>query len=102
MEDNNAAKLDHVFNSKVALIYLTDASDAFAGGIAVRDPKIENFNGRLFVTGVVPTGLHDWSSGQRIGVAFEQIAHFLEFENEQEFMEKSAFALPDRGTTLPT
>jgi len=102
LEDNSAVSVDNVFVGKVVLIYLTDASDDFAGGIAIRDPRIENFNGLLFVTGVVPTGYHDWSSGQRIGVAFDQIAHFLEFEDEQEFMEKSAFAFQGPGTGPPT
>jgi hypothetical protein len=94
--------VDPVFIGKVALVYLTDAPEEFAGGLAIKDPVVENLNGRLFVTGVVPEGLQDWSSGQRIGVAFEQVAHFLEFESEQEFIEKSTFAFQDRTSTLPT
>ena len=45
--------------------------------------------------GFVPSGFYDWSSGQRIGVAFDQVAHFVEFENEKEFFEKVALSRQD-------
>ncbi len=80
-----------MFRGKIVLLYLINAPQEFRGGIAIHDPVVEEINGRFFVSGTVPNGLDDWSSGQRIGVAFDQIAHFLEFETEREFIEKSSF-----------
>lgn len=78
------------FKEKVVLLYLINDSPDFGGGIAICDPKIEEANGRVFVVGTVPVMLSDWSSGQKAGVAFDQIAHFVAFASEQEFVERSA------------
>lgn len=78
------------FTGEVILIYLVNAPVEFQGGVAIRDPKMEETNGRVFVVGNVPKMLNDWSAGQRIGVAFDQVAHFLEFFTEKEFIERSA------------
>ena len=78
------------FRGKVVLIYLLNAPEDFRAGLAISDPRIEEVNGRLFVIGTVPELLNDWSSGQRVGVAFDQIAHFLEFSSEQEFIDRSS------------
>ena len=43
-----------------------------------------------FVVGTVPSIDKDWSSGLKTGVFLDQVAHFLEFKDENEFMERSA------------
>ncbi len=80
-----------LFKGKVVLIYMMNAAPEFSGGIAICDPVLEECNGRSFVVGTVPSMFDDWSSGQTVGVALDQIAHYLEFESEQEFIEKSSF-----------
>jgi hypothetical protein len=82
---------------KVVLIYLANPPEEFAGGIAVGDPQVVELEGRKFVAGKSPEGLNDWVSGLRISVAFDQIAHLIEFDSEEEFMERSEQALAGFG-----
>jgi len=44
------------------------------------------------VVGRVPSDPNDWSSGLPVGVALNQIAHYLVFSNEEEFLKKSEMA----------
>ena len=83
---------DQILHGKVILVYLINPPEDFAGGIAIRDPEIKEFCGRDFLSGVVPSSMYDWSSGQRIGVAFDQIASFLEFKDDEEFFEKTSLS----------
>lgn len=76
------------FNGKVLLVYLIRSPEAFAGGIVVGKPQIEELWGHTFLTGIV-SGVHDWSRGSRIAIRFDQIGHFVEFESEQEFVQRS-------------
>jgi hypothetical protein len=82
---------------KVVLIYLVNPPEEFAGGIAVGDPEVVEKEGRKFVAGISPEGLNDWVSGLRISVAFDQVAHFIEFDSEEEFLERSEQAMAGYG-----
>jgi len=82
---------NRLFRGKVVLVYMMNAAPEFSGGIAICDPVLEDNNGRCFVVGTVPNMFDDWSSGQTVGVALDQIAHYLEFSSEQEFIDKSSF-----------
>lgn len=83
---------------KVVLIYLINPPEEFAGGIAVSDPEVVEKEGRKFVAGISPEGLNDWVSGLRISVAYDQIAHLIEFDSEEEFLERSEQALAGYGS----
>lgn len=78
------------FGGKVVVLYLIDASPDFEGGVPILDPMLKEMNGRYFVVGIAPSMVDDWSSGQTVGVAVDQIAHFIAFTSEQEFLEWSA------------
>ena len=78
------------FRGKVLIVYLINPPDAFSGGIAVADPCLEERRGRIFVVGKVPASPDDWSSGLRIGIGFDQVAHFLEFTDVDEYVEKTS------------
>jgi hypothetical protein len=80
-----------LFKGKVVLVYMINAAPEFSGGIAICDPVLEDSNGRTFIVGTVPGMFDDWTSGQTVGVALDQVAHYLEFPSEQEFIEKSSF-----------
>ena len=80
---------NNIFKGKVILAYLINPSDEFAGGLAISDPRIEETLGRYFVVGKIPENFSDWTSGLRISVAFDQIAHYIEFEDENDFVEKA-------------
>jgi hypothetical protein len=96
MEKSNGATTVSPFKGKVVLVYLMQSHDAFSGGIAVKDPKIEQLQGLTFLRGNVPDG-YDWTSGLSISIRFDQIAHFIEFRTEQEFAEKSSIAMDSSG-----
>lgn len=85
------------FKGRVILVYLKHGTEDIAGGIAISDPKIRNINDRLFVCGMTPAGIFDWTAGQRVGVALDEILHFVEFDNEQDFFEKSTLAFDGNG-----
>lgn len=90
-----------MFEGKVVLVYLIDAPDAFAAGIAILNPQVQDHFDRKFITGTVPEDPDDWTSGLRISVASDQIAHFLDFSDEKEFSEISASASPRiRGSSV--
>lgn len=78
-----------MFKGKVVLVYLVNPPEEFAGGIAIADPQIVEAEKKKFVTGTVPETSDDWTSGLRVSVAFDQIAHFIEFADEDEFFSKS-------------
>ncbi len=96
MEKSIEATNAKPFKGKVALVYLIQSHDAFSGGIAVKDPKIEELQGLTFLTGIVPDGF-DWTGGLAVSIRFDQIAHFVEFRTEQEFAEKSSIAMESSG-----
>ncbi len=83
---------ENIFGGKVVLFYLTDPHESFAGGIPVLDPAIDEKLGRKFVVGLVPSDPNDWSSGLSVGIAVDQIAHYLVFSSEEEFIKKSEMA----------
>jgi uncharacterized protein (DUF1330 family) len=60
------------------------------------NPSTEELHGRTFLVGEVPESTGDWSAGLRIGIGFDQVAHFLEFRNVEEYIEKTNV----RGTPL--
>lgn len=77
-----------MFKGKLILVYLIDSSKEFIGGIALLDPKIEECEGRKFIMGQIPGSSDDWASGLRTGIAFDQVAHYLEFADEDEYFDK--------------
>jgi len=74
------------FKGKVVIVYLVNASDAFSGGVAISEPQVRDLNGRFFLIGTAPANTEDWTSGLRTGIAIDQIAHFLEFDDENDFL----------------
>jgi hypothetical protein len=90
MEDNIGKLKGSLFKGKVVILYLINPHEAFSGGVAICDPKIEERQGRIFLVGEVPHSEGDWSSGLRIGVAFDQICHFIEFADTNEFLERTS------------
>jgi len=83
-----------MFEGKVILIYLFNPPEAFIGGIAVYNPQVQDYFGRKFITGTVPRNPDDWTSGLKVSVAFDQVAHFLEFSDERDLLERNSSALP--------
>jgi hypothetical protein len=83
-----------MFEGKVVLVYLINPPDEFISGIAIFSPQVQDYFGRKFVTGTVPENPDDWTSGLKASVALDQIAHFLEFQNENDFAERNSSALP--------
>jgi hypothetical protein len=90
-QQNNESK-NYVFKGRVLLVYLMNAPDAFAGGVAISNPKTEELFGRTFLIGDIPSTSSDWAAGSRIGIAFDQVTHFVEFSDENEYLEKSSIA----------
>ena len=85
-----------IFTGEVILVYLKTPPTEFAGGVAISRPRIEKKLGRYFVVGTVPENPKDWSSGLPISVAFDQIAHYLEFQDENDFDEKARLSVAGR------
>jgi hypothetical protein len=83
-----------MFEGEVVLVYLIDPPEAFTSGIAIVNPEVQDHYGRNFITGTVPRDANDWTSGLRVGVALDQVAHFLEFPDERDFSQRNASALP--------
>ncbi|MFP4309805.1 MAG: hypothetical protein ACLFRG_15500 [Desulfococcaceae bacterium] len=90
--------METFFRGGVLLVYLLDPTEMFTGGLAIQDPELTDINGRTFIRGKVPAHTEDWSAGQPIGVALDQVAHYLEFADEQEFMEKVYLGFHQAGT----
>ena len=81
---------DKEIEGKVILVYLITPTDAFSSGIEIANPEIVEISGRKFVSGTVPATLNDWASGQKVSVAFDQIAHFLQFDDEADLSQISS------------
>ncbi len=96
MHPTNTMPRARLFMGKIIIAYLNNPPAEFAGGIAITNPRIEEHNGRTFVIGQVPYSPDDWTSGLRVGLAYEQVTHFLEFTDEDEFFEKTSTALAGR------
>jgi len=88
-----------MFEGRVVLFYMLNPPEAFAGGIAVLDPRIIDRWGQKFVVGRIPDGPDDWASGLRVSIAFDQVAHFLEFDSIEEYLEKSGPAWNGYGSS---
>lgn len=76
------------------LFYLANPPEGFDGGIAIANPQFIEVENRKFVVGTVPTAPDDWASGLRASVAFDLVAYFLEFIDENEFFAKSREDVP--------
>lgn len=92
IQQNDRESRNYVFKGKVLLVYLFNAPEALSAGIAISNPKIEELCGRTFLIGNVPSHSNDWASGSRIGIAFDQISNFLEFSDENDYLEKLSIA----------
>ena len=79
----------NLFKGKVILVYLIDPPSEYVAGLAISNPKTIEYLGRYFVVGKVPESISDWTSGLRISVAFDQVAHFMEFKDENDFFERA-------------
>jgi len=77
-----------IFTGKVVLVYLINAAPEFANGIAIYKPEIKELLGHTFITGTVPNDIQDWTSGLKVGVAFDQVFHYVEFKDEADYMER--------------
>jgi len=92
-QDDNKENRGYVFKGgAILLVYLVNAPDAFSGGIAVSNPKYEEISGRTFLIGNVTLNSNDWAAGSRIGIALDQISHFLEFADENDYAKKLSIA----------
>ncbi|MBA3011591.1 MAG: hypothetical protein FP812_15350 [Desulfobacula sp.] len=80
------------FKGNLVIFYLNNPSENFAGGVVILNPVIEESFGRRLIVGTVPSHNKDWASGLRTAVFFDQIAHFVEFKDENEFIERSALS----------
>jgi hypothetical protein len=89
--------MKRMLDCKVVLLYLVNPPEEFSGGIAISDPQIIEMQGRRFVVGISPECLNDWVSGLRTSVAFDQVAQLIEFDSEEEFMERSEQAMAGMG-----
>jgi len=89
--------LNNIFKGKVLLVYLINPPNEFTGGLAIATPRVEEKLGRYFVVGKVPGNPSNWTSGLSISVAFDQIAHYMEFADESDFIEKAASDMPGIG-----
>ena len=90
---------EKIFKGKMLLMYLINPPDEFAGGVAISNPTIEEKLGRYFIVGRVPDNPEDWTSGMSISVAFDQIAHYLEFHGENDFYEKTGSTISGMGNS---
>ncbi len=89
MDDIINKQNQKIFKGMIVVVYLINSAEIFSRGIAISEPNIEEFYGRKFLTGNVPQSADDWASGLRTVVAFDQISHFIEFSDENEFIEKT-------------
>ena len=91
-ERKKQIETNYIFRGRVLLVYLMNAPDVFSGGVAISNPRTEELFGRTFIVGDVPSTLSDWAAGSRIGIAFDQVIHFLEFSDENEYLTKLSIA----------
>ena len=89
---------ENPFGGAVVLIYLVNAPETFSGGIPVVNPTITEKGGSQFLVGRLPSNPNDWSSGLPIGIAMDQIAHYLVFPSEEDFNNTSDFAWMSSGS----
>jgi hypothetical protein len=90
MEHDNKVEDKKFFSGKVVLLYLLNPPDEFVSGIPISNPEIKELNGRSYFVGRIPKNPNDWASELRTGIAVDQIAHFIEFDDEEEFIMKSS------------
>lgn len=79
---------ERIFNGKVVLVYVTNATPEFSNGISIYKPEVKELLGRSFIVGTVPDDIADWTSGLRVGIAFDQVFHFVEFKDEADYLER--------------
>ena len=91
MKKNGGESLPPSFAGKIVVFYLKRPTDTFVGGIPIFDPKAEEIFGRTFVFGKSPQTPDDWTAGLELGIAIDQVGHFLVFENMEEFVQRMSF-----------
>lgn len=79
-----------IFRGRVILVYLSNAAPEFRNGIAILHPQIKELFGQTYIVGVVPDDIDDWASGLRVGVIFDQVVHYIEFDTEDEYFERTS------------
>jgi len=86
------------FGGEVVLFYLVNPPEVFVGGIPIVNPVIEGKEGLQFVVGNMPSDPRDWTSDMPVGVALNQVAHYLVFPSLDDFYQKSEFFTFGEGT----
>ena len=82
---------ENIFGGEVVLVYLVNPPEAFVSGIPIVNPVIEEKKGVKFVVGNMPSDPRDWTSDMPVGVALNQVAHYLVFASLQDFYKKYEF-----------
>ncbi len=72
------------FGDKAVTFYLANVPFEYA--VTLDSPSLERQAGRVFAVGkVLPSGSHDWTSGVRVSVAWDQISQYIVFDSAEEF-----------------
>ena len=72
-------------HEKVLLVYLRKPGHAMRAGIGLVNPKLEEYWGEPFLTGLAPVHQGDWSSRLVTAVRWAEVAHFLVFDSLAEY-----------------
>jgi hypothetical protein len=91
-----SSKGSQVFHGKVVLVYIINPAAEFSNGVSIYRPEITDLFGRKYIVGTTPTDINDWTTGLRVGVALDQVVHYVEFADEIEYIER----ISSEGHTL--
>ena len=75
------------FSNKAVTFYLANVPLEYA--VTLESPSLEVQAGRVFAVGnAVPSASHDWASGVRVSVAWDQVSQYLVFDTAEEYSKK--------------
>jgi hypothetical protein len=79
------------FYGKVIVIYVSNAPHGIQDGIMLEFASLEQYAGRLFIVGRVPSidgSSGDWSANLQGGVAWDSVTHYLIFDSREDYIRR--------------
>jgi len=91
------------WQDKIVVFYVKEPGPTAQAGIALKDPRPQERDGVLFLSGSVPVHPSDWASGLEAGVRWSEVIHYVVFNSQREYDERITEAPPawDSGRNRP-
>ena len=83
------------FSGKLVLFYTANAPRAIQDGVLMEFISYKAYEGRLFLTGRIPTldeNGTDWVSNLQAAISWDEVVHYIVFDSREDYLSRTSGA----------